>query len=202
MNPNRAIFFTGHMVDLPERPRAKRRFPEAMEPLARQAIDEKLELIVARQESLIAISAAARGGDILFLEACRQRGIQYLLALPFAPERFFETSVKGAPGGWEERYWRLWEETSPQQRLIMPATRSGEDPYAQHNLWLAQLAKERAPSTSLIALWDGAGGDGPGGTADVVARVVEAGGEVLRIDSRQLLRELESQEDTGEATKS
>lgn len=190
MTADRAIVFTGHMVDLPDRPVAKRRFPPAMEPLAGEAIQRRLEEIVARHERLVALSAAARGGDILFVESCRRLRVPYLIALPFLPERFLETSVRGAEGNWEERYWRLWQETDADRRLIMAPVPEGGDPYSAHNLWLLQLARERARTTTLIALWDGRGGDGPGGTADVVARTRESGGEVIVIDAEELLRRL------------
>jgi hypothetical protein len=191
MTADRAIVFTGHMVDLPDRPVAKRRFPPAMEPLAGEAILQRLREVVARRESLVALSAAARGGDILFLESCRRLDVPYLIALPFAPERFLETSVAGAKGGWEERYWRLWRETGLDRRLVMAPVPDGGDPYSAHNLWLLRLARERAGVTTLIALWDGGGGDAPGGTADAVARTRESGGEVIVIDSRELLARLD-----------
>jgi hypothetical protein len=191
MMADRAIVFTGHMVDLPDRPTVKRRFPPAMESLAREAIDLRLREIAARGENLLGISAAARGGDILFLEACRQLDVPYLLALPFQPERFLETSVAGAEGNWVERYWRLWRETSPDRKLVMAPVGEDRNPYSEHNLWLLRLAQERARDMTLIALWDGAGGDGPGGTADVVARTRESGGETIVIDSRELLRRLD-----------
>jgi hypothetical protein len=35
---------------------------------------------------------------------------------------------------------------------------------------------------TLIVLWDGKGGDGPGGTADMVALAERRGVKVLRID--------------------
>jgi hypothetical protein len=190
MNADRAIIFTGHMVDLPDRPTTKRRFPPAMESLAREAIGLHLRAIVARRERLLGISAAARGGDIMFLETCRQLGVPYVIALPFEPERFLVTSVAGAEGGWEERYWRLWRGTSPDRRLVMTPVAEDRNPYSEHNLWLLQLGRQRAPTITLIALWDGEAGDGPGGTADVVARVRKGGGEVIHIDSRQLLRQL------------
>jgi hypothetical protein len=191
MAADRAILFTGHMVDLPDRPAAKRRFPPAMESLAREAIELHLRQIVARGERLLAISAAARGGDILFLEACGELQIPYFIALPFEVERFLETSVAGAEGGWEERYWRLWRETTPERRLVMAPVAEDRNPYSDHNLWLLRLGRERARTITLIALWDGGTGDGPGGTMDVVARTREGGGEVIHIDTRELLRQLD-----------
>ena len=67
------------------------------------------------------------------------------------------------------------------------ALAAGEDPFVRGNLWL--LASARAVGAErlcCICLWDGGGGDGPGGTRHLVEAVRDAGGTVLRIDTRTL----------------
>jgi hypothetical protein len=45
-----------------------------------------------------------------------------------------------------------------------------DDAYGACNTRLLELARNNG-NVHLVALWDGKGGDGPGGTADLVARV-------------------------------
>jgi len=40
-------------------------------------------------------------------------------------------------------------------------------------------------NTTLIALWDGGGGDGPGGTTDMIAQASELGARTIIIDTRK-----------------
>jgi len=190
----RVILFAGHMVDLPDRP--KPRFPPRAVDAAAEAIGRTLDGLLAQgPESAVAASSAARGGDLLFLEACRERGLVTHIVLPFAPERFMETSVRGAAGGdWDGRFRAIWRQT-PEARRHVPDTRDADNPYAACNRSLVDLARRLGGKLCLIVLWDGRAGDGPGGTASLVEQVRQAGGEVVRIDSEALLRSLN--EDAG-----
>ncbi len=63
----------------------------------------------------------------------------------------------------------------------------GEDPFVRANLWLLDSALAfGAERLRCICLWDGGGGDGPGGTRHLVDAVRAAGGRVLRIDTSSL----------------
>jgi hypothetical protein len=56
--------------------------------------------------------------------------------------------------------------------------------FERNNDWCLAVASELVPPERLRALvvWDGVGGDGPGGTADFVERVARLGAEVEVID--------------------
>ena len=91
------------------------------------------------------------------------------MVLPFPARIFEKTSVSVVPGGdWVERFRKLWRETPKGDRIILHLPQTG-DPYGTCNTRLVELATARG-SFHLIALWDGKGGDGPGGTADLVAK--------------------------------
>jgi hypothetical protein len=63
----------------------------------------------------------------------------------------------------------------------------GEDAFVRANLWLLESALAfGAGKLICICLWDGGGGDGPGGTRHLVDAVRAAGGRVVRIDSGSL----------------
>ncbi len=44
-----------------------------------------------------------------------------------------------------------------------------EDVWSRANLWMVEDAVALAPQRTLLALWDGKGGDGPGGTEHLVS---------------------------------
>lgn len=168
-----AVIFTGHMIDLPDR--AEPRFPPALEEAAAAAIRRHLRDI-ARQipGEKVGFASAARGGDILFHEQARALGFRTVIVLPFAPVLFEKTSVSGiSGGGWVARFHALWDGSPPADRVDMNLPRSSAA-YASCNTRMIELARARG-TYHLIALWDGEGGDGPGGTADLVEKAEAEG---------------------------
>jgi hypothetical protein len=182
----RALLFVGHMVDLPGRPSP--RFPADRERAAGKAIADAVA--VARQSvagAVVGIASGARGGDILFHEACRLFGLETRMVLPFPPEDFIKTSVAGIPGAnWEQRFWSTWGALDAAHRDIVQQ-RADNGAYALCNQRMLALAGELASDILLIAYWDGAEGDGPGGTASLVENVKRVGGKVEIIDAKSLL---------------
>lgn len=177
-----SLLFTGHMIDLPQR--EKPRFPPAIESAARTAIAAEIAKTEAT-DGARGFGSGARGGDILFHEECRRRGIQTDIVLPFAPAEFIRTSVAGAEGGnWEARFWDLWNRTTDEHRAVLelPVT---DQSFAECNSQLLQRARQYGQA-HLIALWDGQGGDGPGGTADMIAKLEKSGDKPAIIAPQQL----------------
>lgn len=166
-----ALLFTGHMVDLPGRP--KPRFPQALVGAARARIGAALAPFAGRV-GVTGIASLARGGDILFHEEARRQGIATTIVLPFAPKPFIGTSVAGVPGtDWTERFERLWAATPLMRRedLGLPVE---DESYAACNSRMLDLARA-AGDLHLVALWDGGGGDGPGGAGDLIRKAEAAG---------------------------
>jgi hypothetical protein len=137
----------------------------------------------------VCLSGGANGGDILFQECCREAGIptEMLLALP--PEQFITASV----GDWVERFERLMDQAPPAvlaTSKTLPAwlaAKPGYDIWQRNNLWLIASALARQPlHFVLIALWDGKGGDGPGGTQHMVEVAQQHGAEFIHLNTREL----------------
>ncbi|WP_048709312.1 hypothetical protein [Microvirga massiliensis] len=167
-----SLLFTGHMIDKPDRPEP--RFPASLEEAARvritRAIIPYAPAKAGSGEPALGFASCARGGDILFHEQGRAHGIDTVIVLPFPPEVFVTTSVEGVPGSdWASRFWDLWNTTPEPQREVMDLPVS-DDAYGACNARLLKQARQHG-NVHLIALWDGKAGDGPGGTADLVARV-------------------------------
>jgi hypothetical protein len=190
---DQVLVFAGHMVDLPER--GEPRFPPELEPAAGEAVRGAVAGLLREfpGQRILALSAAARGGDILFIEACRALGVPHLVCLPFAPERFLETSVEGAGAAWVARYREILA-SAGDGVLVMPdddARPAREaSAYVRFNRWLLELAEHLGDEHHLVALWDGEEGDGAGGTEELVRAVRAAGGRVIHVDSGALLKAL------------
>jgi hypothetical protein len=187
--PRQVIVFTGHMVDAPDR--AVPRFPAALVPAAARRIEAALDEIGAGPADL-ALTQGAAGGDLLFAEACLSRAVPLRLLLPFAESEFVARSLLPVADGaaWQARYRAvvaLLAEAPSEAPGVLGALGAGEDPFARGNLWLlASALAFGAERLRCICLWDGGGGDGPGGTRHLVGAVRAAGSTVLRIDPRSL----------------
>ncbi len=185
--PKNVFLFSGHMIDAPDR--QSPRFPAAKEPAAAQKIAQALEQLGAGPEDL-ALTQGACGGDLLFTEACQQRGVKIQWLQPFDEPDFIQKSVVCRGEVWRNRYLAAKAKLSttirsaPDQLGDPP---KGVDPYERCNLWLLYTALSYGISkVQFICLWNGGGGDGPGGTAHMYQEVNRRTGQVTWIDSRTL----------------
>ena len=184
--PRQVFLFSGHMIDAADRSPA--RFPPDKEPLAAAAIEKLLDELGAGADD-VAISSGACGGDLLFAEACWQRGLRVEIYLPFVEEEFLKESVNFAGEHWREKFF--WVKERVRGWHIMPHERgpapTGEDPFAAVNLWM--LDQARAYGTGkvrFICLWDRQAGDGPGGTKHLHDAVVQGSGKAYVLDTTKL----------------
>ena len=189
--PRRVFLFSGHLIDA--RGRKAPRFPPEREPIAARAIAAALDELGAGSGDL-GITEGACGGDLLFAEALLERGAALELRLPFDEPAFLRESVdfekppSSEPDRWHERFVQA---KARAKALVMPKvlgpTPDGQSPYERCNLWMLDDALAMgAEKLSFICLWDGGGGDGPGGTRHMVEAVRSQGGEVRWLDTRKL----------------
>src|SRR2546423_12376388 len=92
------------MIDAPGRKEA--RFPPHKESAVRRRIAQQLARWNAGPHDL-GICSGACGADILFAEACLERGARVLLLIPLPEDVFLERSVRFADADWEARYRAL-----------------------------------------------------------------------------------------------
>jgi hypothetical protein len=181
-----SILFTGHMVDLPDR--TAPRFPPGLVAAARQEITRHVRQHIRTRsvETVKGFASLARGGDILFHEACRSFGIDTVIVLPFSPDEFLVTSVEGLDSGdWPSRFRKLWEATAPDARFNLGLQKS-DAAYSACNTELLKLSQAYG-DVQMIALWDGSGGEDIGGTGHFVKCVkVASGHEPDIIDPKKL----------------
>jgi tetratricopeptide (TPR) repeat protein len=183
--PRQVLLFSGHMLDKPGR--AEARFPPEREATAAQAIAAKLDELGAGPGDL-ALCGGACGGDILFAEACLERGLDVRMHIQFQEPAFLAASVAFAGPHWVERYYRLKARTAlliqPDELGPVPAD---ADAYERNNLWQLYTALSFGPErVRFIALWDGQGGEGAGGTQHMVETVHRHSGLAYVLDTKSL----------------
>jgi len=181
------LLFSGHMVDTPDR--VTPRFPLDKVPFAEAAISQTLDLLDVGPEDL-AFTQGASGGDLIFAEACLVRGVKLQLLQPFPEPDFIERSVVPAAGDWRSRYYAVKDKLDsdrPPRCMTTELGKSEHDPYERCNLWLLNSALAYGPEkVRFICLWNGGGGDGPGGTQHMVKEVKKRMGRVVWLDVRKL----------------
>lgn len=183
--PRHVLLFSGHMIDAPDRNQP--RFPPGKEVAAALQIAETLDKLDAGPEDL-ALTQGACGGDILFAEACLDRGVKLTLLQPFDEPLFIEKSVLPCGESWRNRYDKI----KPHARIesapaALGATPGDVNPYECCNLWLLDSALAYgAEKVRFICLWNGEGGDAPGGTAHMYQEVNDKTGHVYWLNTNQL----------------
>lgn len=192
-----AILFTGHMVDAPGRKVA--RFPATAEVAGRAAMRRAIADLVAAQQSsetVVGIAGGASGGDLLFHEACAERSIPTLLRLALPVEQYLEASVAPAGGDWVRRFHALIDRLGADairvldDSVVLPESLTGDaklNIWQRTNLWMVAEAIAIAPKRTLLALWDGKAGDGPGGTEHLVKAAPDFGIDVAPVIATQSL---------------
>lgn len=186
------LLFTGHMIDKPGR--AEPRFPPDKENAARAAIKKAVQQETENIEGpVVGIAGGACGGDILFHEICGELAIPTELYLALPREQFLVESVEFAGPEWIERFNRLYKKLpkrvlSPTKEL--PKWLQKKPDYSiweRNNLWMLNSALVCGGiQMTLIALWDGKGGDGAGGTEHMVKEAKARGAKAVTIDIKEI----------------
>jgi hypothetical protein len=186
------LLFTGHMIDQPGR--VPPRFPGGCEETAARAL---AAVIAAERRRLaipiVGIAGGACGGDLLFHDACGRAGIASEVYLALPPERYLATSVEHGGRHWIGAFRAVLAD-HPVRILAaeeeLPAWLRGKPAYSiwqRANLWMLNNALARGGSNvTLIALWNGEAGDGPGGTQDMMDQAGRRGAKAVVIDTTVL----------------
>jgi hypothetical protein len=168
-----SVLFTGHMIDAADR--EEPRFAPRAEGAARTAIRASVQQLRDWGGTpMVGVAGGASGGDLLFHEVCAELGVATRLRLALPVEEFIATSVAPAGEGWVQRFRMLVKQLGPENVRVMGENdgrkyEATEDVWSRANLWMVEYAVALAPQRTLLALWDGQGGDGPGGTEHLVS---------------------------------
>jgi class 3 adenylate cyclase len=175
------LVYTGHMIDSPGR--SQQRFPPQMENEVRASIHARLQQLAP----VAAYGSAACGADILCLECMLELGGELHIVLPFPAEQFLAESVDfQADGHWGERFEHLLERANEVLVIGERPPPGGTSTFEYTNLIMTGLARLRAQvlDTDLqgLAVWDGAGTSGEGGTGSMVSMWQSSGVPLQHIE--------------------
>lgn len=155
------ILFSGHKMDK-EGQREKRLLPE-MEKEVRKRIEAALDKFDIGDDDLGITAGAACGGEIIFVEACLDRGMNVEVHLPFSEPQYIKRNVSYAGDEWVERFYNIRNHSNVNIRFQLDhvgKVKSGDDPYKRNNRWALYssliLGIDRV---RLVALWDGKAAD-------------------------------------------
>jgi hypothetical protein len=197
--PVRVLLFTGHMLDSPQRPADKARFPctPGAEKTAHEMIEEAIRKEINEEGGVtLGVAGGACGGDILFHETCESLKIPTLLFLALPEDRFQVESVDRAGPGWVERYRKLCQRVPPRvlaNSKELPrwlADKRDYNIWQRCNLWIMfDVLAMDACNLTLIGLYNReCEPDGPGGTAHLIDAAAKWGFKTLELDARKLLK--------------
>lgn len=152
------VVFAGHAPDRPGSHQPSRFPPELVEPV-RAAMRDRLRELGVRA----AMTSAAAGGDLLFAEAARELGAAVHLVLPWSPDEFRRTSVRGFDAGHDQPFWEtmfkdaLTEATTVRElgQMHEPSSTVGWDYTMEVTAGLAlQTARVSRLDLQPLVLWD------------------------------------------------
>ncbi|HEV8422064.1 MAG TPA: tetratricopeptide repeat-containing protein [Chthoniobacterales bacterium] len=196
--PARVILFTGHMLDAPNRPADKARFPRTpeAEKVARAMIEAAVQGEMKQEGGVsLGIAGGACGSDILFHEVCESLGVPTQLFLALPPDKFQVESVDRGGPDWVERYLKLCQRVPPRvlaESKELPrwlVDKRDYDIWQRNNFWMMFNAiATDARRLTLIALYNPhRDPDGLGGAAHLVNEASKRGFKKLELDARELL---------------
>jgi len=178
--PTHVVVFSGHMIDNPrDRGEGKAkppRFPPSKIEAAAARIRVALDEIGAGAGDL-GLCGGASGGDLLFAKACLERGMRVELHLARHENEFLAESVTFADPDrrWERMFMQVKANPASAVRVMpeeLGPSPEGVSVHDRCNRWILYTALSQGLSkTSFVTLWDGAPGDGPGGTENMVELV-------------------------------
>jgi len=183
------VVFGGVQIDAPGAPVS--RFPESQV----TDVSGRVRSLLSGLRPRLLVGAAASGSDLVILEQALNQGLKAHIVLPFAPDRFRQTSVESRGPAWVSRYEAVLAQVR-RGRAVLEVLGEPEDDgvYTRTNGHLLSRADElRADGEEIITLLlRPAGADGRSVTDDLGARAEFAGLLVLDLDCRRRLADRRS----------
>jgi hypothetical protein len=129
----------------------------------------------------------------LFHEVCAELGIETELFLALPREKFIQESVEFGGVEWIERFDKLFNKLRKRylsQNKELNKWLQRKENYSiweRNNLWMLNSALDcGGMQMTLIALWDGKGGDNVGGTEHMVKEAKDRGSKVVVLEVNKI----------------
>jgi hypothetical protein len=170
------VAVTGHRLN---------QLPEAAHPAVKAAIEKALATVEESAKAaadghatMVLVSALAEGADRIAAHAALARGWPMTSPLPFRKARYEEDFAEAhSVAEFRALFARARRREEIDGEALQRAGEGDAAPYAAVGRRLAALGEV------LVAVWNGQPPKGPGGTAEVCARMLAKGGPVLWIDA-------------------
>jgi tetratricopeptide (TPR) repeat protein len=161
--PPQVFLFSGHAIDHPDYDEPQ--FPPEMEKEAYDRLKAVLKKYNPEKNDLGITSGAEAGGEILFIEACLEKGMKIEIHLPFEEARYIQERVSYASGRWIERYYAIRNHPNVSIRQMtdhIGRARPGDNIYVRNEKWALYSSLMYGIGRSrLVLLWDGVVNDIP-----------------------------------------
>ncbi|MEV0308825.1 hypothetical protein [Nonomuraea fuscirosea] len=160
----RVLVVGGHLVDRPGR--VPPRFPQHRVEAVTAAMGEVLDAWEVGPGTTV-ICGGARGADLIGAGLALERGAPVRLCLALPPAEFARRSVDLPGTGWHARFEEV--RARAEVEVLPTGAAVGDEVFVLVNAWMAEEAYALDERPRAVVVWDGKTGDGPGGTADLVA---------------------------------
>jgi hypothetical protein len=118
-----------------------------------------LRVVLKVHSATAVVCSAACGADLTGLAEARKLGLRRRVVLPFARNKFRETSVIDRPGDWGRMYDSILDAVEAQGDLVVMANADGDDPYSASNRAILEeavaLGKASSEAVGALLVWDG-----------------------------------------------
>jgi hypothetical protein len=166
---SQVVLASGHLVDAPDRP-APRFPPHRVDWVTSRVRDALVHWRIGPGATVV--SGGARGADIIIAEEGLRCGAQVVLCLALPPKEFRRRSVDLPGTDWGDRFERLRRAAQVRHLNDGDGRAPADDTvFARTNAWMVDVARGLDPRPYALIVWNGEGGDGPGGTADLIRRL-------------------------------
>jgi hypothetical protein len=148
------VALVGRRVDAPQA--EAQRFP----PVNLICVRERIRAALISSRVRFLVCSAACGADLLALDVAGDLGIRRRIVLPFARERFRNTSVTDRPGDWGPLFDRILSEVEASGNVVVLADAGdGDKAYSAANRSIleeaASMASQSKSHVTAIVVWNG-----------------------------------------------
>jgi hypothetical protein len=164
----RVLLVSGHTTDAPGRPQP--RFPDSEVPAVERQVADVLQAWDVGPGATV-VCGGARGADLIVAGQALDRGADVRLCLALSVEQFVERSVRSDGTGWVERFRRVAARARVDVQPDADPRHPDDNVFARANAWMVDTVRSLDDRPHVLLVWNGAEGDGPGGTHDLLDRL-------------------------------
>ncbi len=118
-------------------------------------VHERVAEMLRREGATALVSGAACGADLIALAEAGALGLRRRVVLPFAVEKFRESSVVDRPGDWGPVYDQVIAEVKAANDLVILKGLPEDEAYAAANLGILDEAGKLGDTVTAALIWNG-----------------------------------------------